>query len=52
MKAKREELKPEWKDYLAMIIAAFQTVALPILLLFAVVLVIAVLFGILAPGFP
>lgn len=35
-----------------MIIAAFQTVALPILLLFGVILVIAILFGLFAAVFP
>jgi hypothetical protein len=47
-KESEEELKLEWKDYLAMMIAALQTVALPVVFLFAVVLVIAIIFGLLA----
>ena len=43
---KKEPVRLEWKDYVAIIIATFQTVLLPVVLLFTVILVLAVVFGV------
>jgi len=45
-KAGKEEVKLDWKDYVAISIAALQTCLLPIILLVAVLFVFSILFGI------
>ena len=45
--AKKESVKLEWKDYVAITIAALQTVLLPVVILFMVILVFAVALGVL-----
>ena len=45
--AKKEPAKLEWKDYVAITIAALQTVLLPVVILFMVILVFAVALGVL-----
>ena len=45
-KAGKEEVKLDWKDYVAISIAALQTCLLPIVLLGAVLFVFSILFGI------
>lgn len=45
--AKKEQVKLEWRDYVAITIAALQTVLLPVIILFAVILVFAIVFGVL-----
>lgn len=44
---KAEPIKLDWKDYLAIAIAALQTSLLPFVLLIIVVLVIAIVLGVL-----
>ena len=44
--AKKEPVKLEWKDYVAITVAALQTVLLPVVLLFTVILVLAVVFAV------
>jgi len=44
---KAEPIKLDWKDYLAITIAALQTSLLPFVLLAIVVLVIAIVLGVL-----
>jgi hypothetical protein len=43
--AKKEPVKLEWRDYVAITIAVLQTVLLPVVILFAVILVFAIVFG-------
>ena len=45
--AKKEPVKLEWMDYVAITIAALQTVLLPVVILFMVILVFAVALGVL-----
>jgi len=45
-KARSKEVKLKWRDYMAIAIASLQTVLLPIVLLLAVILTFAILFGI------
>jgi len=45
--AKKEPMKLEWKDYVAITIAALQTVLLPVVILPTVILVFAVALGLL-----
>lgn len=44
---KAEPIKLDWKDYLAIAIAALQTALLPFVLLIIVVLVIAIVLGVI-----
>jgi hypothetical protein len=44
-RAKKEQVNLEWRDYVAIGIAALQTFLLPIVLLGVVVFVFAILFG-------
>ena len=45
--AKKDPVKLEWRDYVAITIAALQTVLLPIVILLLVILVFAIVFGVL-----
>ena len=45
--AKKDPVKLEWKDYVAITVAALQTVLLPVVILLMVILVFAVVFGVL-----
>ncbi len=45
--AKKEPVKLEWKDYVAITVAALQTVLLPVVILFMVILAFAVTLGVL-----
>jgi len=45
---KKDEVHLEWRDYVAIVIAMFETVLVPVLVVIAILLIIA-LFFILAP---
>ncbi|ADH63440.1 MAG: hypothetical protein ACOYW9_01240 [Deinococcota bacterium] len=39
------EIKPDWKDFLALVIAAYQVLLLPVLLIFGSIGLVVLIFG-------
>ncbi|HEU4740026.1 MAG TPA: hypothetical protein VFS50_00325 [Meiothermus sp.] len=39
------EIKPDWKDFVALVIAAYQALLLPVLLIFGAIGLVVLIFG-------
>jgi hypothetical protein len=47
-KEERERVTLEWRDFVALFVAALQTVALPFIILLILLLVLVIVFGLLS----